>query len=97
MFRCISWLPARRGALGAAGCLVVAVLALPVPGGAQQPPSRIGNRWDNMAHQPTQGEVSAAERERGIAPPPQSTDAEIERLYRELLQGEQNGPTARPR
>lgn len=80
--------------------LIVAPL---LPGwalGQEQPPSRIGNRWDSLSHQPTQGEVGAAEREHGLAPPTEhdrAIDEDLERLDRQLLNQEQTNPPVNPR
>jgi len=81
-----------------AALLVIAALMVPVASGAQQPPSRIGNIWDGVPHQPTQGDVSAAERERGVAAPSQhqqKIDSELQSLYNQLLSGEQGGGAPR--
>jgi len=98
MLHRMSRVPARPRA--AAALLVPALLFLPVAAGAQQPPSRIGNIWDNLPHQPSQGDVSAAERERGVEPPQQrqrDIDSELERLNQQLLSTEQNDPAVHAR
>ena len=55
-------------------------------------PPRIGNIWDNLPHQPTQGDVGAAEQELGLgssAQHEQQVDKELKDLGDELLNAEQ--------
>ena len=92
--------PARRTALAAAALLLAAATLAPERASAQQPPSRIGNRWDSLSHQPTQGDIGAAEQERGLAPGTEHDRAiseELQRLDRQLLEQEQNDPAIAPR
>ena len=93
--------PRWRAVLAAAAVLLAGAPLLPEQAAAQQrAPSRIGNRWDSLSHQPTQGEVGAAERERGLAPPTEhdrAIDEELERLDRQLLNQEQSNPPVNPR
>jgi|ERR1700736_3896329 hypothetical protein len=85
----------------AAALLLAAPQLLPDRALAQQPaPSRIGNRWDGLSHQPTQRDVGAAERELGVAPPTEhdrALDEELERLDRQLLNQEQSSPPVNSR
>lgn len=93
MFDRMSRASARRWSLAGAVLPAVAVLVLPLSVAAQPPPSRIGNIWDNLPHQPTQGDVSAAEQQQGVAPPPQqqrAIDSDIDQLYHQLLGTEQH-------
>lgn len=71
------------------------VLALSAAAQQRQPPSRIGNRWDSLSHQPTQADVGAAEQEHGLAPSAQrerAIDSEIDQLGRQLLDQERTDP-----
>lgn len=80
-----------RPALSAAAAMIFGGLALPFPAAAQPPPSRIGNIWDGLAHQPTQGEVSAAEQDAGVKPGgahEQQINNQLWDLDRQLLQSE---------
>ena len=93
--------PARYTVLAAAALLLAGAQLLPDRALAQERvPSRIGNRWDSLSHQPTQGDVGAAERERGVAPPAEherAIDEELQRLDRQLLNQEQASPPVTPR
>jgi hypothetical protein len=51
-------------------------------------PDQIGNIWNGLAHQPTQAEVEAREKQSGIAPSGQQQtklDEEVEQLSHQLL------------
>lgn len=101
MIQRLSRTPATHAVVAAVLLLVVAPL-LPERALAQEQraPARIGNRWDSLSHQPTQGDVGAAERERGIAPPTEherAIDEELQRLDRQLLNQEQTSPPVNPR
>src|SRR5260370_35755247 len=87
-FRAPTW----HQIIAAAALLLAAPQLLPERALAQErTPSRIGNRWDGLSHQPTQRDVGAAERELGVAPPTEhdrALDDELERLDRQLLHPE---------
>lgn len=70
---------------------VAATLLLPVLAHAQQdqPQARVGNIWNNQAHQPTQDEVSQQEKAAGVAPRPgqqRQTADELQELDRQVMQ-----------
>ena len=62
-------------------------LAQSMPSGHPALPTRIGNIWGGLNHQPTPAEVASLEEQAGIAPPnqQQKLDQEIAQLMRELL------------
>lgn len=88
-----------------APALVFAQTAGPgAPGSAgadtQPPPARIGNRWDSLAHQPTEADVGAAEQELGLAGTPdhdRQVDKELKDIGDELLNAEQHDGPGSPR
>jgi hypothetical protein len=65
------------------------VIALMTTGLAvAEPPSRNGNIWGGVAHQPTPSIVRSQEKAAGLQPSPQDEtrqDEAVERLGRELL------------
>lgn len=63
----------------------------------EQPPARIGNRWDGLSHQPTQRDVGAAEQELGVAPRADRERAindDLDQIMKQLLSKEPNGAAA---
>lgn len=95
MFRRTFRMATKRPALGAAALLMMAAQQPSRAIAQEEPPSRIGNRWDSLSHQPTEGDVNAAEQEWGVAPSPeheQVLDDELEKLDRQLLSAEQHHP-----
>lgn len=102
---------AANSALFVAGLLLGAPVLLPQPARADPPvsagdglatptPPRIGNRWDNLDHQPTQADVGAAEQELGLARSAEhdrAVDNELQELGSQLLQVEQTDPAVNRR
>jgi hypothetical protein len=96
----------RRIVQAAAAACVAAILASalethPVWGQSRAPnadegiPHREGNVYDHKRHQPTQGEVEAAQKAAGADPVPSSTarrDSDIENLRQEIERIEQAYP-----
>ena len=77
------------GMVGVAGLLAATgTPAQPAPQAAA--PDRIGPVWDHREHPPTQAEVEARERARGLAPAarPDAEARDVDRLYRELTGGD---------
>ncbi len=101
-------MPCRRasGLPFAVGLLFAAAALAPLPASADPPasagteltnpaPPRIGNRWDNLDHQPTQADVGAAEQELGLsrsAEHDRAVDNELQELGNQLLKVEQTDP-----
>ena len=90
--------------LSASGMLFVALLAL-APGAAfaqadsAEAPSRIGNTWDSLPHQPTEGNVTAKEHESGVAPDTareRDINKELQNLDQQLLNEEKTHPPTIP-
>ncbi len=62
---------------------------------AEEPPIKIGNRWDGLDHQPRQADIGAAEQELGLSPSAnhdRAVDNELRELGDQLLNAEQNDP-----
>ena len=86
-----------------AGVLLAGVL-LAMPGAAQTPPSRIGNIWNGIPHEPSGPAVRADESAAGIALPQQKAqqqDQELEQIARQLTgkanpDAGSNGPPPQP-
>ncbi|MCA7119739.1 MAG: hypothetical protein LGL72_10100 [Acidibrevibacterium sp.] len=85
--------------------VLVAVLVAAVPGAARAqatapaPPQRIGNIWDSLPHQPTEGSVTAKERETGVAPDvarEHDINKELQNLDEQLLNEEKTHPPTIP-
>lgn len=88
----------RSAALLVSGTWLLFAPALPTA--AQEPPARIGNRWDSLSHQPTQADVGTAEQERGLAPRSdrdRAIDSELDQLGRLLLEQERTDPAVNRR
>jgi hypothetical protein len=63
------------------------------------PPQRIGNIWDSLPHQPTEGGVTAKEHETGIAPDvarERDINKELQNLDEQLLNEEKTHPPTIP-
>lgn len=78
--------------------MAVALALMPAAAMAQDngnPPQRIGNIWDTLPHQPTEGDVTAKEHQSGVAPSNaqnRNTDKDLMRLDQQLLTKEKTNP-----
>ncbi len=83
-----------------AGIMVFFSLAAALAqGDSGTPPPRIGNIWDSLPHQPTEGNVTAKEHETGVAPDAtreRDINKELQNLDEQLLNEEKTSPPAIP-
>ncbi len=93
--------PLNRRIVGVILGLLVALV--PAGGFAQTnppaPPQRIGNIWDSLPHQPTEGSVTAKEHETGVAPDvarERDINKELQNLDEQLLNEEKTHPPTIP-